>query len=166
MVLYGLRAYKTDEFNPHLTLLVVEDFTDCCSSIGAISSFIFGGLLMPLLLPLDLEVRPELRLDARLSDLVSIDSTCNESSLSDNNTSCFFLKYRINTSGRRQSKMPILSRNVDQKSIETAFFDCHLSPHWRQMAIKTLFLSIFDPCSSIVCLFDLILYVPSTIFQL
>ena len=41
---------------------------------------------MPLLLPLDLEVRPELRLDARLSDLVSIDSTCKESSLSDNTT--------------------------------------------------------------------------------
>ena len=41
------------------------------------------------------------------------------------------------TPGRRQSKTPILSRNVDQKSLETEFvFDCHLSPHWQQMAIE------------------------------
>ena len=40
------------------------------------------------------------------------------------------------TPGRRQSKTQILSRNVDQKSLETEFFDCHLLPQWRQMAIK------------------------------
>ena len=28
------------------------------------------------------------------------------------------------------------STNADQKSIETVFFDCHLSPGGRQMAIK------------------------------
>ena len=36
------------------------------------------------------------------------------------------------------------------KIIRSWVFYCHLSPHWRQMAIKTLFLSIFDPRSSIV----------------
>ena len=44
----------------------------------------------------------------------------------------------------RQSKTLILSTNVDQKSLETGFsiaiclrfFDCHVSPDWRQMAIK------------------------------
>ena len=41
------------------------------------------------------------------------------------------------TSGRRQSKMPILLRNIDQKFYETRVFDLHLSPPvWRQMAIK------------------------------
>ena len=39
------------------------------------------------------------------------------------------------TPSRRHSKTPILSRNVDQKSLETVF-DCHLSPHWQQMAIE------------------------------
>ena len=66
----------------HLTLLA--DDLDDCSSIGAISSLIFGGLLRPLLLPFDFEVRPELRLDALLSDLVSTVSTCIDSSLSIN----------------------------------------------------------------------------------
>ena len=42
---------------------------------------------------------------------------------------------------RRQSKTPILTRNVDQKSIET------LATNGNQ---KTLFLSIFDPRLSIV----------------
>ena len=53
------------------------------------------------------------------------------------------------TLGRQQSKTSILSTNVDQKSLETVF-DCHFSPTWRQMAIKTLFLAIFDLCLSIV----------------
>ena len=48
--------------------------------------------------------------------------------------------------GRRQSKTPILTRNVESKIDKNIVFDCHLS----QMAIKTLFLSIFDPRSSIV----------------
>ena len=44
----------------------------------------------------------------------------------------------------RQSKTFTISTNVDQKSLETGFrlpfvarfFDCHVSPDWRQMAIK------------------------------
>ena len=51
--------------------------------------------------------------------------------------------------GRRQSKTPILSRNVDQKSIETVFsiaISRHTGDKWES---KTLFLSIFDPRSSI-----------------
>ena len=46
--------------------------------------------------------------------------------------------------------MPILSRNVDQKSIETVFsigICCPTGDKWQS---KTLFLSIFDPPSSIV----------------
>ena len=39
------------------------------------------------------------------------------------------------TPDRRQSKSLILSANVDKKSLETVF-DWHLSPDWRQMAIK------------------------------
>ena len=56
----------------------------------------------------------------------------------------------IYTPGRRQSKMPILSRNVDQKTLETEFSIAicrHTGDKWQS---KTLFLSIFDPCSSIV----------------
>ena len=52
--------------------------------------------------------------------------------------------------GRRQSKLPILSRNVDQKSFETEFLIVicrHTDDKWHS---KTLFLSIFDPISSIV----------------
>ena len=41
----------------------------------------------------------------------------------------------IITPGRRQSKTPILSRNVEQKWLEKVF-DCHLSPQWRQMATE------------------------------
>ena len=37
--------------------------------------------------------------------------------------------------GRQQSKTLIPSTNVDQKSLETEFFYCHLSPDWPQMAI-------------------------------
>ena len=54
------------------------------------------------------------------------------------------------TPGRRQSKTPILSRNVDQKSLETEFSIAicrHTGDKWQS---KTLFLSIFDPRSSIV----------------
>ena len=54
------------------------------------------------------------------------------------------------TLGRRQSKTPILSRNVDQKSIETVFSIAicrHSGDKWES---KTLFLSIFDLRSSIV----------------
>ena len=54
------------------------------------------------------------------------------------------------TPGRWQSKTPILSRNVDQKSIETVFSIAlcrHAGDKWQS---KTLFLSIFGPRSSIV----------------
>ena len=56
----------------------------------------------------------------------------------------------MNTPGRRQSKTPILLRNVDQKSLETEFpiaIRRHTSVKWQSI---TLFLSIFDPRSSIV----------------
>ena len=46
--------------------------------------------------------------------------------------------------------MPILSRNVDKKSLETEFCIAicrHTGDKWQS---KTLFLSIFDPRSSIV----------------
>ena len=49
------------------------------------------------------------------------------------------------TPGMWQSKMPILSRNVDQKSLETEFSIAicrHTGDKWQP---KTLFLSIFDP---------------------
>ena len=58
--------------------------------------------------------------------------------------------YYIHTLGRRQSKTPKLSRNVDQKWLETEFLIAicrHTGDKWQS---KTLFLSIFDPCSSIV----------------
>ena len=48
------------------------------------------------------------------------------------------------------SKTAILSRNVDQKSLETEFLIAifrHTGNKWQS---KTLFLSIFDPRSSIV----------------
>ena len=58
----------------------------------------------------------------------------------------------VNTPGRRQSKtlIRVLSTNVDQKSLETEFWIaiCHLTGiKWQS---KTLFLVIFNPCSSIV----------------
>ena len=52
--------------------------------------------------------------------------------------------------GRRQSKTFILSTNLDKKSLETEFSIaiCRLTgDKWQS---KTLFLAIFDPCSSIV----------------
>ena len=74
----------------------------------------------------------------------------------------------IVTLGRQQSKRQILSRNVDKKNVRTRVFDCHLSPHWRQMAIKNTvsILSIFDLRSPIVdsvfdcCLPDVIVGSP------
>ena len=46
--------------------------------------------------------------------------------------------------------MPILSRKVDQKLIETVFLIAICRPTGDKWQSKTLFLSIFDPCSSIV----------------
>ena len=58
-------------------------------------------------------------------------------------------KYFI-TPGRRQWKTPILSRNVDKKSIETVFLIAICRPTGDKWQSKTLFISIFDPRSSIV----------------
>ena len=45
----------------------------------------------------------------------------------------------IITLDRRQSKMQLYQlTNVDQKSIEAVFNDCHLLSVWPQMAIKKL----------------------------
>ena len=57
--------------------------------------------------------------------------------------------YPFTTPGKR-SKAPILSRNVDQKSIETVFSIVICRPSSDKWQSKTLFLSIFDPHSSIV----------------
>ena len=51
----------------------------------------------------------------------------------------------INTLGRRKLKTPILTRNLDQKLLETEFLISicrHTGDKWQS---KTLFLSIFDP---------------------
>ena len=54
------------------------------------------------------------------------------------------------TPGRRQSRMFILSRNVDKKSIETVFLIAICRPTGNKWQSKILFLSIFDQRSSIV----------------
>ena len=51
--------------------------------------------------------------------------------------------YTLPTPDRRQSKMLLLSKNIDKKSLETEFFYCHFSPDWRQMAIKNTVSSDF-----------------------
>ena len=56
---------------------------------------------------------------------------------------------RINKPGRRQWKTLILSTNVDQKSLETGFSIAVCRPTGDKWQLKTLFLVIFDPCSSI-----------------
>ena len=56
----------------------------------------------------------------------------------------------INTPGRRQLKMPILSTNLDKKSLETEFSIAICRPTGDKWQSKTLFLEIFDPCLSIV----------------
>ena len=45
--------------------------------------------------------------------------------------------------------MPILSGTYI-KINRISVFNCHLSPHWRQMAIKNTVSIDFDPCLSIV----------------
>ena len=54
------------------------------------------------------------------------------------------------TTDRRQSKTLILSTNVDQKSLQTEFSIAISRLTGHQWHSKTLFLSIFDPCASIV----------------
>ena len=55
----------------------------------------------------------------------------------------------FNTPGRRQSKTPILSRNIDQNSIETVFSIVIFRSTGDKWQSNTLFLSIFDRRSSI-----------------
>ena len=54
------------------------------------------------------------------------------------------------TPARRQSKTLIQSTNVDQKSIEPVFSNAICRATGDKWQSKTLFLSIFDPRSSIV----------------
>ena len=57
--------------------------------------------------------------------------------------------FRI-TLGRRQLKTSILSTNVNQKLLETEYLIAICHPIGDKCQSKTLFLAIFDPCSSIV----------------
>ena len=64
-------------------------------------------------------------------------------SSSNNPTSVAFHRYvlanyigKCITPGRRQSKTPILSRNVDKKSLETVFLIVICRQTWQQMEIK------------------------------
>ena len=50
---------------------------------------------------------------------------------------------------RRQSKILIVTTNVDQKWLEKSVFDCHLSPVGRQIAIENSVFNYFDLRSSI-----------------
>ena len=63
---------------------------------------------------------------------------------------CLLYLPLIKTPGRRQSKTPILLRNVDQKSLGTEFLIAICRNSGDIWQSKTLFLSIFDLCLSIV----------------
>ena len=62
-----------------------------------------------------------------------------------------FVIHRISniTPGRRQSQTLIPSTNVDQKSLETEFSNAICRSIGDKCQSKTLFLTIFDPRSSI-----------------
>ena len=62
----------------------------------------------------------------------------------------FFPIWTQNTPGRRQSKTSILSKNVDKKLLEIEFMIAICHPIGDKWQLKTLFLAIFDPPSSIV----------------
>ena len=49
-------------------------------------------------------------------------------------TSQFDPAYAIFTAGRRNRKRSIEERRL--KIVRNRVFDCHMSPHWRQMAIE------------------------------
>ena len=59
-------------------------------------------------------------------------------------------KFRPVTPGRRQSKMLILSTNVDKKLLETEFSIAICRRTGNKWQLKTLLLVIFDPSLSIV----------------
>ena len=63
------------------------------------------------------------------------------------------LKVALNTLGRRQSKAFLTINEHGSKIARNSVFDCHLSSVGRQMAIATLFLTIFDLRSLIVLKF-------------
>ena len=63
---------------------------------------------------------------------------------------CYAFHLCSDTQDRRQSKTPMLSRNVDQKSIETMFSIAYCHPTGDKWQSKTLFISIFDPLRSFV----------------
>ena len=66
---------------------------------------------------------------------------------------------RVNTPDRQQSKMLIISPNKDQKLLETEFSIAICRPTGDKWQSKTLFLAIFDLCSSSVfdcCLSDVV----------
>ena len=69
-----------------------------------------------------------------------------------NRTECRYRQghYSIITPGRRQWKTLIPATNVDQKSLKTEFLTGICRPTGDKWQSKTLFLSIFDPRSSIV----------------
>ena len=46
--------------------------------------------------------------------------------------------------------VPVTHRIGVNQTVRNRLFDCHLSPNWRQMAIKNTDSSDFDPRSSIV----------------
>ena len=65
---------------------------------------------------------------------------------------CVMSDFDLNwfTPGRRQSKTLIQPTNLDKKSLEIEFLIAICHPSGDKWQSKTLFLSIFDPSSSIV----------------
>ena len=59
------------------------------------------------------------------------------------------------TPDRRQSNMLLTIDERISKFARNSVFDCHLLPVGPQMAIKTLFLNVFDLCSLIVLTFSI-----------
>ena len=64
----------------------------------------------------------------------------------------------LSTPGRRQSKTPILSRIVDQKSIETVFLNAICRSTGDKWQSKTLFLSIFIRVRRLLTTFSIAAY--------
>ena len=60
------------------------------------------------------------------------------------------------TPNRRQLKTLLTIDERWSKIARNSVFDCRLSPFGRQMAMKTLFLAIFDLSSSIVLMFSIV----------
>ena len=91
-------------------------------------------------------VQRKMGLDARKPDFVAYEHQMRACALAQSDQRLFYSlagKYRSQvsslTSGRRQSKTPILSRNVDQKSTETLFSIAICRPIGSKWQSKTLF---------------------------